>query len=811
MLIAATPALPDPPNSTPVGVPTAPGPTRCIQQLTWTPIVVVLEPGVSKRIVTMALPLLCPSAPTVRDVNRAPAPQQAHSEHVATSYPGSASAKGETEAGPLSTAVVTHEGGNRDARPHAAMQITSSPGKSVVHGPTRDAANVMVVKRDAEDTQQRSKSCGEEVESTPRLPPADPRPAHTQAMVSLDGSRCIVIIDMCADVSLASARMLRPGVKYVPWSERDGGITGVALQGIAILGCAVLEVHLGQVRALTPFVVALGVGFDATLGADFFYGHGISVTLSQHWLVFKAHDGLIVPLVGHHPRFKHSCALAHDVALCPGGRALVRFACDRPGRGIGPSRTPEVSFIAERKNRKLGFMVSEQLTTGLLEIQSTADHPLYLPAGWEVTKVQDCHFVPRGPPRLVSGQRRVAINVVSASGAGESLATPSDKAQGSTAADTTPGPWEVGGQQLDRSGDSRSDRTATGEMLEDTPRNREMHCAERARTPDRDVRQPRPRLVSPDPDRTPVPAAKSVKPYQITEDKHPIPRLPSPNSCLTLEEPSELRNLLHEFRDRFNGGTRPLLATNLLKARLDTGNTPPISFPPRRLSPAMREVGRSAVAELDAKGITEPGIGQWGSPVVMMKKASGAWRRRCDYREVNKHVMIPQQPLPRTDDILASLKGKRYFSVMDMCHGFYQIEIEEENRPKTSFVTPDCQRQYRRLPFGFASSPAIFQRMLDVLLSGMKWVFAIGYIDEIIMCSDTWADHLAHLRRLFEALRKANLELHPGKCAFGAQEVKYLGQVVTRDGIRACTSKINVEMPRPASAKEAQRFIGKCQ
>ena len=122
----------------------------------------------------------------------------------------------------------------------------------------------------------------------------------------------------------------------------------------------------------------------------------------------------------------------------------------------------------------------------------------------------------------------------------------------------------------------------------------------------------------------------------------------------------------------------------------------------------MREVVRSAVAERDAKGITEPRVGQWGSTVAMVKKSSGAWRLCCDYREVNKHIVIPQQPLPRTDDILASFKNKRYFSLMNMCHEFYQIEIEEEDRPETSFVTPDCQRQYRRLPFGFASSPAIF-------------------------------------------------------------------------------------------------------
>ena len=204
--------------------------------------------------------------------------------------------------------------------------------------------------------------------------------------------------------------------------------------------------------------------------------------------------------------------------------------------------------------------------------------------------------------------------------------------------------------------------------------------------------------------------------------------------------------------------------------------------------------------------------------MVMMRKPLGAWTLCCDCREVNKHVVIPQQPSARTDDILASFKGKRHFSAMDMCHGFYQIEIEEEDRPKTSFVTPDCQRQYRCLPFGFASSPAIFQRMVDMLLGCMKWVLAIGYIDDIIVYSDTWADHLPHLRQLFEALRKAKLKLHPGKCAIGAQEVKYLGHLVTRQGIRACSSKVEaiVEIPRPTCANKngaggPQRFTGKCQ
>ena len=200
--------------------------------------------------------------------------------------------------------------------------------------------------------------------------------------------------------------------------------------------------------------------------------------------------------------------------------------CIRPRRRIGPPRAPEVYLIAAWKDQKSGLVVPEQLTTGLIEIQSMADHPLYLPAGWQVAKVQDCHFVPHGPPRLAPCHQRDAVNVVSASGAGESPAPPRGEALGSTAANTTPGLGRVGKQWLDRSGDLRSSRTATGELSGDAPENREMKSAERARTPEREVRRPRPRPVSPDPDRTPAPATESVKPYHITDDcNEPTPAL----------------------------------------------------------------------------------------------------------------------------------------------------------------------------------------------------------------------------------------------------------------------------------------------
>ncbi|KAL8426927.1 hypothetical protein Efla_006011 [Eimeria flavescens] len=120
---------------------------------------------------------------------------------------------------------------------------------------------------------------------------------------------------------------------------------------------------------------------------------------------------------------------------------------------------------------------------------------------------------------------------------------------------------------------------------------------------------------------------------------------------------SALELLLNEFEDRFSDGTKPLPATNLLRARLDAGDKAPISSPPRRLSPAMREHVRNAVAKLEAQGVTELGTGCWSTPAVMVRKAPGAWRLCCDYREINKHVLIAQQPLPLTRYVQRLLPG----------------------------------------------------------------------------------------------------------------------------------------------------------
>ena len=295
----------------------------------------------SERIASMVL-----HSATSAVINDHPATgsQQPHPNLAAPGRPEEASAKSGVESGAVSMMSAAEAGCIRGSRAPAVRQVAAYSGRWVVSGSACDAANVMVVRRDTADSLQFLGSGGGTSRAMPRLPPQGFRPAHTRAVALLDDSRCTVIIDTGADVSLVSARVLRPGVKYLPWSERDGRTTGGAQQGLAVLGLVALEVRLGPVRALTPFVVALGVGFDAILGVDLLYERGVSFNLAQHCLVSEAHDGLIVPWATLRGSSTH--------ALSPTMWSSIRGGahwCDVPvnprGERLGPHKHPRCTWL----------------------------------------------------------------------------------------------------------------------------------------------------------------------------------------------------------------------------------------------------------------------------------------------------------------------------------------------------------------------------------------------------------------------------------------------------------------------------------
>jgi hypothetical protein len=147
---------------------------------------------------------------------------------------------------------------------------------------------------------------------------------------------------------------------------------------------------------------------------------------------------------------------------------------------------------------------------------------------------------------------------------------------------------------------------------------------------------------------------------------------------------------------------------------------------------------------------------------------------------------------------------------MDALSGFTQLEVAEEDREKTAFRTHRGLFQFKRLPFGLKNGPAAFQRVMQAVLSPFLWIFALVYIDDIVVYSKSWEDHLQHLDEVLGAIVASGITLSPSKCHFGYTSILLLGQKVSRLGLSTHKEKVQAiaELVRPSKVAELQTFLG---
>ena len=143
----------------------------------------------------------------------------------------------------------------------------------------------------------------------------------------------------------------------------------------------------------------------------------------------------------------------------------------------------------------------------------------------------------------------------------------------------------------------------------------------------------------------------------------------------------------------------------------------------------------------------------WSSPAVLAKKKDGSARFCIDYRKVNKVTRKDAYPLPRVDDTLDTLGGSKYFTMLDHAIGHWHVEVAEEDQPLTAFTTPEGLFQFKVMPFGLCNAPATFQRLMDRVLSRLKWSSCLVYFDDIIVVGTSFADHLSNIGGVLARLR----------------------------------------------------------
>jgi predicted aspartyl protease len=178
----------------------------------------------------------------------------------------------------------------------------------------------------------------------------------------------------------------------------------------------------------------------------------------------------------------------------------------------------------------------------------------------------------------------------------------------------------------------------------------------------------------------------------------------------------EVKTLLLEECDMFVGSGVSLGRTHLVKHSIDTGDAPPFKMGPRRQGPYLRQVAEDEVKKMLEDGIVRPSCSPWSSPVVLSKKKDGTFRFCVDYRKLNQYTRKDAYPLPCIGDCIDSLNGARSFCTLDLASGYWQVEMEEESKPKTAFVTHQGLFEFNVMSFGLTNAPATFERLMEMTL-----------------------------------------------------------------------------------------------
>ena len=272
------------------------------------------------------------------------------------------------------------------------------------------------------------------------------------------------------------------------------------------------------------------------------------------------------------------------------------------------------------------------------------------------------------------------------------------------------------------------------------------------------------------------------------------------------EEREDIQQLLREFADVLQGEPG---RTQLTVHSVNTGSARPIRLPPYRIPHAYRETVQKELKDMIESGIIEPSHSEWSSPIVVVKKKDGNIRICIDYRRLNSATPVDPYPMPRPDELIDKLGRAKYITILDLSKGYWQVPMKEEDRAKTAFTTSFGHFQFKVMPFGLNGAPATFQRMMDSLLQGLQ-NSAGAYIDDIIIYSETWREHLQHVKQVLLRLRANHLTAKPAKCQFGMKECGYLGHIVGNGLVRPDPDKVRavLEFPTPHTKKQIRSFLG---
>ncbi|GBO40891.1 Retrovirus-related Pol polyprotein from transposon 297 [Araneus ventricosus] len=275
-------------------------------------------------------------------------------------------------------------------------------------------------------------------------------------------------------------------------------------------------------------------------------------------------------------------------------------------------------------------------------------------------------------------------------------------------------------------------------------------------------------------------------------------------------EKSSLINLLNKYKSLFAQEISDLGECSIIQHEIHlTDNIPTrqkLYRVPYNLKPEMK---RQINILLDA-GIIQPSKSAYAAPVLLVQKSDGSYRLVSDLRKLNSKTIPDNFPLPNLSEMIDMLSGAKYFTLMDLTSGFHQMSMHPDHSHLTAIITEFGLFEYKRIPFGLKNANASFQRLISIVLVGLNDLKVACYIDDVVVASNSFQEHIERLELVFQRLRTANLKVKPSKCSFLQQQITYLGHTVRE--VQVLPDPKNLDSIKkvlpPKTRKQVRSFLG---
>ncbi|CAF1570197.1 unnamed protein product, partial [Rotaria magnacalcarata] len=275
------------------------------------------------------------------------------------------------------------------------------------------------------------------------------------------------------------------------------------------------------------------------------------------------------------------------------------------------------------------------------------------------------------------------------------------------------------------------------------------------------------------------------------------------------EQKDKVKSVLDKHAKLFDT-TKHTIVINVKPHAIKTLDYPPPSSKPYYSTPAKQDAMYKITQELLQFALTRPSYSPYAAPALLVAKHDCTWRMVVDYKKLNNITIKDNHPLPNMEQTIQVLgNGYQFFSKFDIKSGFWQIPIEEEDRHKTAFITPEGLYEWNVLAQGLNNSPPSFQRVMADILSPCRQ-FALVYIDDIVVYSRSFEEHLKHIHQVLSILSQHNFQLNPSKCSIFRQQIDYLSHTISQQGVKPNNEKIQaiIKLREPSTLVEANKFLG---